>query len=80
MTPLLRRPAVLQLIGYSVSGLYAEMRKGRFPHPLHVGPRAVAWREDEVHAWIEARTAERDANLPKKRGRPRKNPFLAPTT
>ena len=43
------RPYIWKLIG-----------QGAFPRPLHLGKRARAWRSDEIDAWIEARTAERD--------------------
>jgi len=33
-----------------------KMRKvGAFPEPLAVGENSVAWREDEIDAWIESR-------------------------
>ena len=36
------------------------MSQKRFPRPTKLGPRAVAWVESEVDAWIDARIAERD--------------------
>lgn len=35
-------------------------RAERFPRRVHLGANTVAWREDEVLAWAEARSAERD--------------------
>ena len=45
---LLRRPAVLERIGLRTTELYDLMREERFPVPVPLGKRAVAWVEDEV--------------------------------
>ena len=44
------------------------LRKGRdpaddFPEPVLLGPRSVAFVEDEIDAWIERRVAERAARV-----------------
>jgi predicted DNA-binding transcriptional regulator AlpA len=36
------------------------MQAGFFSKLIRLGPKAVGWLEAEVHAWIEARTDERD--------------------
>lgn len=53
---LLRRPAVQQITGLSRSSIYRMMAAGEFPQPVHLGAKAVAWRADEVAAFIESRT------------------------
>ena len=58
---ILRRPAVETTTGLSRSTIYQHMQAGIFPKPIRLGPKAVGWLESEVLAWIEARTAERDA-------------------
>ena len=50
---LLRLPAVLALTGLKKSSIYAKSQKGTFPKPVRLGSRAVAWRSDEVHQWID---------------------------
>lgn len=50
-----RRPAVEKLTGLSRSTLYQMMAENRFPKPVRVGLRAVAWRESDLTAWLEAR-------------------------
>jgi prophage regulatory protein len=35
-------------------------RAGRFPKRVQIGDCRVAWVEEEIEAWIEARVAERD--------------------
>lgn len=55
---LLRRRQVEGLIGLRRSAIYAAMAAGRFPRPIHLGPRAVAWLASEVDEWIAERVAE----------------------
>jgi prophage regulatory protein len=52
----------LQRLGipFSESRLYGLIKDGLFPRPVKVGQKR-AWVEIEVHAWIAARIAERDA-------------------
>ena len=52
---ILRRRDVERLTRLSKASIYRKMRNGTFPLPLKLGERAVAWRADEVHAWIESR-------------------------
>ena len=40
---LLTRGEVERRVGLRRSSLYREMRQGRFPLPVRVGPRAVRW-------------------------------------
>ena len=58
MKRLLRLPNVLERTGLSRSTLYAD---ATFPKAVKVGQRAVAWPENEVDAWIEARIEAREA-------------------
>lgn len=44
ISPLLRLPQVLNLVGISQSAWYAGMRRGDYPSPVRIGKRAVAWR------------------------------------
>ncbi len=54
---LLRLPDVIARIGFSRAWIYAAVADGRFPKPLKVGGRAVAWRASDVAAWIDALAA-----------------------
>ena len=58
MPRLLRLQAVRELTGLSRSTIYADPE---FPKPVKIGPRAVAWVEQEIKEWIVARIAERQA-------------------
>lgn len=55
---LIREPLVIAATGYSRASLRRLAALGEFPSPLKLGTGkggAVAWREDEILAWIEAR-------------------------
>ncbi len=57
---LLPLAAVVKKSGISRSYIWKLIGEGVFPMPVRLGKRARAWRSDEIDAWIEARTAERD--------------------
>jgi prophage regulatory protein len=45
--------------GLSRSVVYQAVSDGRFPKPVKIAPRAVAWVDEEIDRWIEQRVAER---------------------
>jgi prophage regulatory protein len=57
---LIRRPVVINMTGLKTSQIYDLIAEKRFPAPVPIGARAVAWVESEVEAWIEARIRERE--------------------
>ena len=58
----LRLPEVKALTGLSKTSLYALIREKRFPAPVRLGPRAVAWVRSEVRRWaVERVQASRSA-------------------
>ena len=62
-TRLMRLPRVQARTGLSRGAIYARMAEGRFPRPISLGARAVAWIEAEVDAWIRERIEERRNRL-----------------
>ena len=56
----LRRREVEHLTGLSRSSIYLLMKEGRFPKPVRLGPKCVAWVEREVRTFLLAKVAERD--------------------
>ena len=56
----LRRDEVKAKTGLPVSTIYQQMSLDKFPRPVRISPRLVAWRESEIDEWQEARIAERD--------------------
>lgn len=57
---LLRLPEVLERVGLSKSTLYARIRNGTFPKPVHLGTIS-AWVEREISEWIEDQVLLRNA-------------------
>ena len=51
----LRMPTVLRLTGLGRSTIYRLIADNKFPCPVRLGPRAVAWRRADVERWSEAR-------------------------
>ena len=59
---LIRLPEVIHLTGYKRTALYKKIDQGDFPRPVKLGPRAVAWIENEVMNWIKEKIQTRDSN------------------
>jgi len=55
MSALLRRYQVEHLVGLKKSAIYKMIREGKFPKPVRISDRAVAWRQEEVEQWIKSR-------------------------
>ncbi|WP_259675089.1 helix-turn-helix transcriptional regulator [Burkholderia pseudomallei] len=60
---LLRLPEVLALIPVSRATWYAGVKHGRFPQPVSLGPRCVAWKASEIQSLINC--GVRDASAEK---------------
>jgi prophage regulatory protein len=54
---LIRLPMVLARVGYSRSRIYELIKAEKFPRPVKLGPRASAWVEEDIDAWINSRVA-----------------------
>ena len=52
---LLRFPVVRERTGLSRSTIWRLERRGEFPKHHRIAPNVVAWVEEDVHMWIEAR-------------------------
>ena len=51
----LRMRAVLRMTGLGRSTIYRWIADNKFPSPVRLGPRAVAWRSSDLDEWSEAR-------------------------
>jgi prophage regulatory protein len=51
----LRMPTVLRWTGLGRSTIYRLIADHKFPSPVRLGPRAVAWRRADLERWSEAR-------------------------
>jgi prophage regulatory protein len=49
---LLRLPAVLKAFPVSRSGWLEGVRLGKFPQPVRIGARCVAWRASDIRSLI----------------------------
>jgi prophage regulatory protein len=63
--------------GLSRPTVWRLVKQGKFPKPIRLtSAHAVGWLSSEVQAWIQARIAQRDQQVPRwspvSRGRPRK--------
>lgn len=57
---ILRWREVIARLGVSRPTIERAIRRGEFPPPLRLGPRAVGWDERDVEAWLRSRV-EREA-------------------
>ncbi len=48
---------VSAITGHSRSKVYADIKAGKFPPPIRLGTRTVAWADNEINAWITAKIA-----------------------
>lgn len=53
-----RRLDVERITGLSRSTIYALMDQGKFPRPVRLSARAVAWPESKIQAWLDERAAQ----------------------
>ena len=54
----LRLTEIKNLTGLSRSTIYMRIAEKRFPKPIKLGERAVAWLESDINAWMEQRIKE----------------------
>lgn len=50
----IRLPEVIERSGLSRRTIYRKMAAGEFPRSVALGDNAVAWRESELLAWMQA--------------------------
>lgn len=55
---LIRLPEVMRRTGRGRTAIYADMAAGTFPRSVSIGPRAVAWPESSIDAWIAERVSQ----------------------
>jgi prophage regulatory protein len=61
---LIRLPEVIARTGLSRSSIYRLEKQGRFVSRVRLGERAIAWRLEEVAAWIEGRPLADTVQVP----------------
>jgi prophage regulatory protein len=50
----LRLPDVIALTRRSRSSIYADVKAKKFPAPINIGPRAVAWTQKSIADWQQS--------------------------
>jgi prophage regulatory protein len=55
MIKLLTVDQVKQFVPRGRTTLWKEVKEGRFPQPVRLGKAGIAWRSDEIEAWIDSR-------------------------
>ncbi|MBP2844566.1 AlpA family transcriptional regulator [Dickeya oryzae] len=55
---LIRLPEVQRRTGYSKAWLYRLISQDRFPQPVKIGSRSIAFVESEIDDWINQRITE----------------------
>lgn len=63
MEKLVFLPEVKKQVRKSTTRIYAAMATGKFPRPVRIGERRVAWLQSDLDAWLEALVAKRDADI-----------------
>jgi prophage regulatory protein len=58
---IIRLPKVKDRTGKSRSSIYADIKEGKFPKPIPLGPRSVGWLSSDIDAWIAQRSEMRGA-------------------
>jgi|MTBAKSStandDraft_2_1061841.scaffolds.fasta_scaffold21242_4 prophage regulatory protein len=53
-TKLLRLKQVEKVCGLKRSAIYMRIKTRSFPAPVRLGPKAVAWRSDDIQQWIDS--------------------------
>ena len=51
----LRKAAVLAMIGMRSTWLHETVKAGNFPKPIRLGSRAIGWRRSEIENWLKSR-------------------------
>lgn len=64
MVRMMRLPVVEAVTGLSGTTIWRRERDGEFPRRRRLGAGVVAWRSDEIEAWIEALPAADEGTAP----------------
>ena len=55
---LIRLSEVIKRVGLCKAWIYKLIKQGKFPRPIKIGVRSIAFVESEVDDWIKQRIAE----------------------
>jgi len=57
---LIKLKTVMDCTGLARSTVYKFIAEGRFPKPVKLGARMVAWVESEIQEWIQEKIEQRE--------------------
>ena len=60
---LLKRAEVERRTSFSKAYIYRLVSEGKFPRPVRLAARRVAWRSDEIDQWIASQTERASPRL-----------------
>ena len=46
----------MDLVGLKRTAVYDRVKRGIFPAPIDLGGRLIAWRSEDIDAWIDSLT------------------------
>jgi len=52
---IIREPELKKRDGKSRTQRWRDIRAGKFPAPVQLGPNSIGWYEDEIDAWLASR-------------------------
>lgn len=55
---LIRLPEASRRTGYGKAWIYKLIAQNRFPQPIKIGSRAIAFVESEIDEWVNKRISE----------------------
>ena len=64
----LRAEEVTRVTGIPRATRYELIARGKFPKPIKLSERMVAWSAAEIAEWMQQRIAARDSGRPRKAG------------
>jgi len=50
-----RMSRLVEMIGLSRSTIWKLLSEGKFPKPIRLGSRSIAWRINDIEEWLQSR-------------------------
>lgn len=53
---LIRLSELTQIVGLCRTSIYVKLKQGDFPRLVRIGSKAVAWKSEDIKAWVDSRS------------------------
>lgn len=53
---ILKLKEIQPIVKLSRSSIYRLMDMNKFPKPIKIGDRSIAWRQQDIESWLQTRT------------------------